>query len=67
MCTDSLSLCMSGYHVPAWCPQSPEEGVGPSGTGVTDGCGCWNLNLSPLEEQPVLVVTDHLSRTNLDS
>ena len=29
--------------------------------GVTDGCelpcGCWELNLSPLEEQPVLLTT----------
>jgi hypothetical protein len=32
------------------------EGVGSLGTGVTDSyelpCGCWELNLGPLEEQP---------------
>jgi hypothetical protein len=31
-----------------------------SGTGVKDGCelpcGCWELNLGPLEEQPLLFV-----------
>jgi hypothetical protein len=35
------------------------EGVGPSGTGVTDcrelPCRCWELNQGPLEEQPALL------------
>ena len=26
------------YHMPAWCPWRPEEGVESSGTEVTDGC-----------------------------
>jgi hypothetical protein len=38
------------------------EGVGSPGTGVTDSCelpsGCWELNLGPLGEQPVLLVTE---------
>lgn len=36
----------------AWCPLRPEEGIGPSETGVTDSsespCGCWESNLHPL-------------------
>ena len=35
------------------------EGVGSPGTGATDNCelpcGYWELNLGPLEEQPVLL------------
>ena len=35
------------------------EGVRFPGAGVTDSCeppcGCWELNLGPLEEQPVLI------------
>ena len=35
------------------------------GTRITDGCelpyGCWELNLGPLEEQPVLLTTVTLS------
>ena len=38
---------------------------GPIDTGVTgDGelpCGCWELNLGPLEEQPMLEPLSHLS------
>ena len=40
-----------------WC-----EGVGSPGIGVTDNCElsheCWELNLGPLEEQPVLLTTE---------
>jgi hypothetical protein len=39
------------------CPSAPEEGVRPPGTGVREDCellcGCWELNLGLLEEQPV--------------
>jgi hypothetical protein len=32
---------------------------------ITDGCkppcGCWELDLGPLEEQPVLLTAEHLS------
>jgi hypothetical protein len=38
------------------------EGVGTLGIGVTDSCelscGCWELNSSPLEEQPVLLTAE---------
>jgi hypothetical protein len=38
------------------------EGVGSPGTGVTDNCElsrrCWELNLSRLEEQPVLLTAE---------
>jgi hypothetical protein len=53
-------FCMHAclYHMRAWCWQRPQEGVGSSGTEVTDGCespcGCWELNPGPLEKQPVL-------------
>ena len=37
-------------------------GVGCPGTGVTHSCAlpcsCWELNLGPLEEQPVLLTTE---------
>jgi hypothetical protein len=37
------------------------EGIGSPGIGVIDSCelpcGCWELNLGPLEEQPVLLTT----------
>jgi len=50
--------------VPHMClvPWRPEEGVTHSGTGVTDGSelsrGCWEWNLGPLEEQPVLTTAE---------
>lgn len=51
-----LSTYMSVHHVHAWCPRRPEEGIG---TEVTNGCelpyGFGELNLDPLEEQPVLL------------
>jgi hypothetical protein len=38
------------------------EAVDSPGTGVTHGleppCGCWELNLGPLQEQPVLLTTE---------
>ena len=45
-----------------WCLQSPEEGIGSPGAGVTDGCEplceCWELNLGPLEQQLVFLATE---------
>lgn len=42
------TTCMSG-------PEGPEEGFRSAGAGVTESCvppcGCWELNLDPLEEQ----------------
>ena len=49
--------CMYSYvpHMHAWCDGAP-------GTGVTDSCelpyGYWESNPSPLEEQPVLLITE---------
>lgn len=48
---------MPVYHLHAWCLQNPEEGVGSLETGITDGCefcGCWEMNLGPLEDQGLL-------------
>ena len=51
MCIGVLSACMfmSGSRIPP-------------GTGVTDSCempcGCWELNLSLLEEQPMLLIAE---------
>jgi hypothetical protein len=50
-----LPVCVSA---PCTCLVSMEASrvVGSTGTGVTDGCelpcGCWELNLGPLQEQP---------------
>lgn len=42
-----------------------EDDVGSPGTGVTDTCdhvgGSWELNLCPLEEQPVLLISEQIS------
>jgi hypothetical protein len=47
-------------------PGRPEEGIGFPKAGVPGGseppCGCWEENLSPLEEQPVLFTAE----TSLD-
>lgn len=44
------------------CLQRREEVAGPRGTGATEycepACGCQEPNLSPLQEQPVLVATE---------
>ena len=44
--------------------QRPEEGVGSPDPEVTDGCepphGLWELNLAPLEEQPMLFIAEPL-------
>ena len=50
-----LPVSMTVYCVQ--CPLTPEESVRFLGTGGTDSCvlpcGCWELEPSPLEEQPV--------------
>lgn len=40
------------------CLWRPEDGIGPSGTGITwsPGAGCWEL--SPLEDQQMLLMTE---------
>ena len=41
------------------CPKRPEEGIGPYGAKVTDGCELpcryWESNPCPLKEQPVFL------------
>jgi hypothetical protein len=54
-----LCACMFVFLMYAWCVKRPEESVGASGTVGTDHVSChvgtwWELNLSPLQEQPVL-------------
>jgi hypothetical protein len=40
----------------------PEEGIRSPEIGIADGCeqpqGCWELNLGPLEEQPVSLTAE---------
>jgi hypothetical protein len=42
--------------------QRAEEGIRSPGTGVVYSCelpdGCWELNLGPLEEQPVILTPE---------
>jgi hypothetical protein len=44
-----LNTCMSVYHLCAWNPRKPEEGIGSPGSIITEGCeqpcGCWESNL----------------------
>ena len=53
-----LPACVSVHHVCA-VPVEARRGCHIPGTGVTDSCellcGCWELNLGPLEEQRVLL------------
>jgi hypothetical protein len=50
--------CLSGHHMHVWCLQRSEDPA----TGVANSCeppcGCWELNLSPLKEQPVIVTAE---------
>jgi len=52
----------AAYPTYTWHPQRPEEGVESSGSGITDGrelpYGCWELNLSPLEEQSMFLTME---------
>lgn len=47
-----LPASMYVHHMTTW---RSEEDVRPSGTGVPDGH--WDLNLGPLEEQPMFFLT----------
>jgi hypothetical protein len=61
MCLSVLSACVHAYHM-GTVPTEAREGIWSFGTGVTDGCEppceCWELNLSLLDEQPVLLTTE---------
>lgn len=56
---DVLSACMSVPHMLVWYPHRPEESIVFLTAGVIDGsrlpCGCWELNPSPLKDQPMLL------------
>lgn len=47
-----------------YCPETRRVvGIRSPGTGViTDGRGYWELNLDPLEEQPVLLIAEPFLR-----
>ena len=57
-----LPVCRSVCQMHAWYPRRPEEGVREPGTGLTGGCdlpcGCWELNMGPLEEQSVFLTNE---------
>lgn len=61
MCVGVWLACVSVYML-AWWPQRPEEGIGSSGTRVTDGslllCLLWDSNPDPLLELLVLLTTE---------
>jgi hypothetical protein len=52
-----------------WCFIHLCEGVKSSGTGITNSwelpCGCWELNLGPLEEQLMLLTPEVAQLYNL--
>jgi hypothetical protein len=59
-----LPACISVHHMCAWCLRRSGEDMISSVTGVTNDCelpcGCWELSLNSLQEQPVLYPLDHL-------
>lgn len=63
-----LHLKLGIYHLRACHQQWPEESARSPETGVTEGCEapceCWELNASPLEDQPVPLTDETLSRPN---
>ena len=50
------------HHVCVLCLRRSEGGIGFRRIGIIDGCeppcGCWELNLGPLQKQHVLLTTD---------
>lgn len=59
MCMSVLSG--STHHICAWYPQRSEEGIESPGTvpgSFEWPCGCWDLNLGPLEGQPLNSATE---------
>jgi hypothetical protein len=66
---DVLPACMSMYHVHARYPQRQEESIESLGVETRDSCespcGCWELNLGLLEEQPVLLTIELFPPTPL--
>jgi hypothetical protein len=54
MCMGILYVCMSVSHVHAWCWRRSEEGS----YSCEPPCGCWELNLDPLEDWQELWTVD---------
>jgi hypothetical protein len=44
---------------------TPEEGSDPITNGYESPCGCWDLNSEPLEEQPMLLITEPSLQPNI--
>jgi hypothetical protein len=61
-CIISVCLPVSMHITFPQHPQRPEKYDGSLGTGVIEGCeslcGDWELNLGPLQVQPVLLTTE---------
>lgn len=55
----NVTECFTCMYACARCQWRPQEDVRPPGTEVTNACqspcGCWELNLGPLEEQSGLL------------
>lgn len=64
---NDFPACVSDPQVHAWYPQKSAACIRFPGNGVTDGYeppyACWEPNQSPLQNQPVLLTTHHLSRS----
>lgn len=72
MCISALPACIYVCHVCVWCPQRSEGGIRSLGTEISDvckpPCGCWVLNLGPVEERVVLTLESSLQpHSNLHS
>lgn len=61
MCLAVWAVCVSIYHVRAVLTEVLEEGNESLRTELQPVLGCWDLNLGPLEKQPVLFTADPLS------
>lgn len=61
MCMHALPACISVYHEYTWYPLKARKRT-LYNTDVTNGCvppcGCWKLNLSPLQEDTVLLASE---------
>lgn len=53
--------CMCVHHMCFWCLEKQEEGIGCPGVckeGRKSHCVCWHPNPGPLQEQPVLLISE---------
>lgn len=62
MCVTILPTCKSAYHIHAWCPWRPEDGVGFPRTGVTFSCelSC-ELGIEPGSSSRAASILNHLT------